>query len=223
MLFGVDCVLVCSVPMRQLVLSTHAGSESIQTLLGASGCGLFACLSVCLLVQISIPQLVLVFVPTGSVSIQTLLECFLVWTACLFVQFSMLQLVLGANLQGLYSLRLCLVLFSVDYLFSGFRHYNQFWALVQSLHPFRLCLVFLGVDCLLICLLSFRYYNWFWALVQSLYPFRLCLECRLFAYLFAQFPLLQLVLGAGGGTPRGRVARGAPLPASRGPPLARPI
>ena len=38
-----------------------------------------------LLVQISIPQLVLVFVPTGSVSIQTLLECFLVWTACLFV------------------------------------------------------------------------------------------------------------------------------------------
>ena len=47
--------------------------------------------------------------------------------------------------------------------------------------------------------------------------------CRLFAYLFAQFPALQLVLGTSGGTPRGRVARGAPLPASRRPPLARRI
>ena len=213
--------------MLQLVLGTRTESVSIQTLLecflmltvclfvysisGTTTCSghsyrvcihsdldwclwmrtvcLFGCLFV-LLVQISIPQLVLVFVPTGSVSIQTLLECFLVWTACLFVQFSMLQLVLGANTGSVFTQTLL----------------GAFW-----------CGLFVQLFSTLQPVLGTRTES---VSIQTLLS---VFWCRLFAYLFAQFPALQLVLGASGGTPRGRVARGAPLPASRRPPLARRI
>ena len=81
--------------VRQLVLGPHTGSESIQYLAWCFSVWT-VCLFACLLVQISMLQLVLVFVPTGS-------ECFLVWTACLFV-----CLVFDATTCSGHSYRVCI-------------------------------------------------------------------------------------------------------------------